>query len=223
MFSANKEITLRRSIHVDGARLKSIRLQLGLTQETVATATGYTDRLVRKLENGGPVNCQTLNDFITYYKMILSRVGTPALERDICFQTLSVQPDSDREAIVRKWFEQAYNQRSLDCVNEVFHPDVLLIAEGQMLQGSEEITKRVAAVLAGFDPLHLEVESVFSQENIVITYWRATKTHAGPFLGIQPTGRTVSIRGNSMAKFQGDKIIEVRDHWDVQDLLAKLT
>ncbi|EAQ81634.1 hypothetical protein DSM3645_28672 [Blastopirellula marina DSM 3645] len=208
---------------MDGARLKAVRLQLGLTQEAVAAATGYTDRLVRKLENGGPVNYQTLNDFISYYRLMLSRVGTSSLEPDISFQTLSMQPEPERETIVRNWFEQAYNQRNVDYVAEVFHPDVSLIAEGQVLQGSEVITQRVAAVLAGFDPLQIEVESLFTQENTVIAYWHVTKTHSGSFFGIPPTGRTISIRGSSMAAFQGNKIIEVRDHWDVQDLIAKLT
>lgn len=90
------------------------------------------------------------------------------------------------------------------------------------LAGRAEVRQRVERVLSGFDPLRLTVERMFPQDMVVIVYLKIDKKHSGDFLGISPTGRRASNRGNSMAQFRKGKIVEFREHWDIQELLHQL-
>jgi predicted ester cyclase len=66
-----------------------------------------------------------------------------------------------------------------------------------------------------FPDLHLTVEDrIFGGDKIVArNTW--TGTHRGAFLGIEPTGRQVTINTIDIWRVEGDKLAE---HWDVIDI-----
>ncbi|PQO40838.1 ester cyclase [Blastopirellula marina] len=207
-----------RSVPVDGDRLRKFRHTVNLTQEEAGARSGYTERLIRKLERGGPVQLQTVKDVLETYSLLSEEIRKFPLEL-ILLHRNSKPP----EILARNWFDQVFNGRDLDAIDVLMHPEVVLIAEGETRIGRDVIRQRVGAILAGFNPLHIEIENIFTGPDHVVAYWSVTKTHVGEFLGIPPTGKTITLRGSSYAKFANDQIIEGRDHWDVQDLVQKLT
>ena len=207
-----------RSVPVDGERLRKFRHTVGLTQEEAAARSGYTERLIRKLERGGPVQLQTVKDVLEAYAQLSAEIRTYPLE------LILLHPNSQTpEKLIRNWFERVFNQRDLAAIDELMHTEVVLFAEGETRMGRQTIRERVAAILRGFDPLHIEIENIIAGPDHGVAYWHVEKTHVGEFLGIPATGKTVTLRGSSYAKFANDQIIEGRDHWDVQDLVQKLT
>ena len=57
--------------------------------------------------------------------------------------------------------------------------------------------------------------------------WVATATHSGPLvvdddLVIEPTGVRCSLRGVTVAEFDGDRIRSFRQYWDEVSLIAQL-
>ncbi len=205
------------SVRVDGPRVRALRRTAGLTQQRLAAMAGYTDRAVRKLERGGPVRRETLEDVAT--ALTDAGVALPAGGADAL--TLDRSP-GERERLLRAWFDRAFNGRDPAAVETFVAPDVLLYAEGVVRSGRDVIRGRVAALLAGFDPLRLTVDRVLCDGDEALAHWTVVKTHSGPFLDLAPTGRAVTVRGSSWCRYQGDLIVEVRDHWDVEDLLRQL-
>ena len=139
------------SVRVDGRWLKKIRNSLGWTQQIAADKSGYTDRLIRKLERGGPVARDTLKDVLDTYRESLpqeSRAPLPKSE-----QLVIRYSNPEVESLIRTWFERAFNQRDLSVVDELMHEQVVLYAEGNSVRGRDQIRQRVASVLAAFDPL----------------------------------------------------------------------
>jgi len=55
-------LTVSRSVHVIGERVRFYRNRLGWTQEDLAKKAGYTDRLIRKAEHGGVLTRETLEN-----------------------------------------------------------------------------------------------------------------------------------------------------------------
>ncbi len=207
-----------RSVPVDGDRLRKFRHSVNLTQEEAGARSGYTERLIRKLERGGPVQLQTVKDVLEAYAQLSQEI------RDYPLELLLLHRNrKSPEILARNWFNRVFNGRELDAIDELMHPEVVLIAEGETRIGRDVVRQRVGAILAGFNPLHIEIENMITGPDHVVTYWSVTKTHVGEFLGISATGKTVTLRGSSYAKFVNDQIIEGRDHWDVQDLVQKLT
>jgi transcriptional regulator with XRE-family HTH domain len=52
--------TRARSFDVDGQQLRLLRAARGWTQLQAAEQAGFSDRLIRKAESGGPLETQTL-------------------------------------------------------------------------------------------------------------------------------------------------------------------
>jgi predicted ester cyclase len=65
-------------------------------------------------------------------------------------------------------------------------------------------------------------EDLVGERDMAAARWLWNGTHRGPFAGIAPTGRTVSVRGMDFYRLARGRIAE---HWDVVDeagLMAQL-
>ncbi|MFN3150167.1 ester cyclase [Bremerella sp.] len=205
-----------RGVHVDGEKFRQMRQACGLTQEEASSRSGYSDRLIRKLERGGPVDLQTANDVFQTYEM-LSHFSLSL--SDVLRQEAG---KSNVETLVRRWFDGIFNQRDLSLIDELVDENVELFAEGSTIRGRTAIRQRVESILQAFNPLNLTVDYVVCDGNQAVAYWSVTKKHIGTFAGIAATGRWVKIKGSSFAIFEDGRIMQARDHWDVQDLIEQL-
>ena len=206
------------SVCVDGQGLKQLRRSLRWTQDQAAEKAGYTDRLIRKLERGGPVNVQTLKDVVEAYREHSEESQSVAAESFIREQTRTMV-----ESLARQWFERIFNKRDIEAINELIAPEVRLLAEGITHVGRDAIRERVQAVLDAFNPLRLTIENVLVDGDSTVVYWKVKKKHIAEFLSIPATNRWVTLRGSSHARFENNQIIEARDHWDIHDLIQQLT
>jgi steroid delta-isomerase-like uncharacterized protein len=80
------------------------------------------------------------------------------------------------------------------------------------------------SLYAAFPDFDLVVEDlvVDAGQQKVAVRWSATGTHAGAFLGVEPTGRTIIFRGVEIVRIERDRIIERWGEWDGLDVVHKL-
>jgi predicted ester cyclase len=71
----------------------------------------------------------------------------------------------------------------------------------------------------GFPDAQVELVEAIEEGDMVSFRLMGQGTHLGPFLGIEPTGKTVRIRGIHHVRLQGRLIVE---HWQGPDILAML-
>jgi len=71
----------------------------------------------------------------------------------------------------------------------------------------------------GFPDARVELVEAIEEGDMVSFRLTGQGTHLGPFLGIEPTGKTVRIRGIHHVRLQGRLIVE---HWQGPDILAML-
>jgi predicted ester cyclase len=74
-------------------------------------------------------------------------------------------------------------------------------------------------VRRGFPDAHVEPVSVIEEGDLVSFRLDGSGTHLGSFLGVEPTGRTVRIRGIHHVRLHDGRIVE---HWQGPDILAML-
>ena len=74
-------------------------------------------------------------------------------------------------------------------------------------------------VRAGFPDARIEVAETVVEGELVSFRLTGTGTHRGPFLGVEPTGKTVRIRGIHHVRLRDGRIVE---HWQGPDVLAML-
>lgn len=203
-------------IMVDGNKLRSYRREFGWTQNQLAKASGFTVRLIGKAESSGNIKMSTLRTLVTCLQAAQpDRFLSP-------HQFIQGENDCDVLSLTRNWFQVVFNERRVDQIAELVTDDVILHSEGVTRRGVGVIQERVGAILAAFEPLELHIERCVREANTAVAYWRVRKRHVGEFAGIAPTGNWVFIRGSSMADFEGERIAEARDHFDVDDLIRQL-
>jgi steroid delta-isomerase-like uncharacterized protein len=121
----------------------------------------------------------------------------------------------DNKAIVRRFYEELWNERRVEIACEIIAADCLT---HQLRSGAEDvkgvprtpemIREHVAAWLAGFPDLHFTIEQIFAEGDRVVTHSRMRGTHTGAWQGIAATGRAVSLPMIVIQRISDGKIAE---------------
>lgn len=74
-------------------------------------------------------------------------------------------------------------------------------------------------VRRGFPDAHVELVTIIEEGDMASFRLDGSGTHLGPFLGVEPTGKTIRIRGIHQVRIRDGRIVE---HWQGPDILAML-
>jgi predicted ester cyclase len=75
----------------------------------------------------------------------------------------------------------------------------------------------MAAYLAGFSDLHVEVDELIAESDKVVARLTYSGTHDGDLFGIPATRRRVSVRQFAVYRITDGKVVE---EWEVSDQLG---
>jgi steroid delta-isomerase-like uncharacterized protein len=131
----------------------------------------------------------------------------------------------DNASLIRKWFEEVWNQGREETVDAMCAKDVTGHGQAQHgadIHGPEHFKVFMRGFRSAFSDINVEIHDTIEQEDKVVARWTATMTHTGTFLDLQPTGKQVSVNGISIQRFAGGKIAEGWDNWDQLGLLTQL-
>jgi steroid delta-isomerase-like uncharacterized protein len=108
------------------------------------------------------------------------------------------------EAVARAIFA-ALSKGDLDGAFAFVAPEAVddFVAIGEFV-GRDAIHGFFRDLFAAFPRFEIEVERVVADDGNAVTQWRAAgEFTGGPFLGIEPTGRRVEIRGIDVMQIEG--------------------
>jgi steroid delta-isomerase-like uncharacterized protein len=120
-------------------------------------------------------------------------------------------------ALVRRWFEEVWNQKRSETIRELLAPDCVAHGAsetGEDLQGPEGFLELHARLVDAFPDMHIEVQDCFAAGDKIAVRWTATMHHLGNGLGIEATGAEVKITGMGLARIVEGKVLETWDSWD---------
>ena len=130
----------------------------------------------------------------------------------------------ENSALIRRWFEEVWNQGRMEAIDEMASPDV--IGHGQAQHdtdvGLHEFRNFAVGLRSAFPDMKVVIDQTLEQGDKVVARWTATMTHKGEFLGIAPTGKKATITGTSTQRISGGKIVEGWDNWDQLGLLVQI-
>jgi predicted ester cyclase len=93
---------------------------------------------------------------------------------------------------------------------------------GVELKGRAEAKEYVRAFRAAFPDVRVTTENMVAEGDYVADRTIITGTHRGDFQGIAPTGKRVTVVGNALNRFAGDKQVEVWMEFDTLGLMQQL-
>jgi steroid delta-isomerase-like uncharacterized protein len=116
--------------------------------------------------------------------------------------------------LARRWFEEVWNQRRTETIDELLTPESVGHMEGGDAHGIDGFKRAHAAFVAAFPDLRLSIEALMADGDQVAIRWRATGCHAGDGLGACATHEVVSFRGITWQRYRDGKLVEGWDCWD---------
>jgi steroid delta-isomerase-like uncharacterized protein len=125
----------------------------------------------------------------------------------------------DQNLIVKRWIE-AWNKQDLAAARNLLTPDyVRHDANLPDVDGAEAGVDFITTVVSGFPDINLYVEQLIAQDQLGAARLTVRGTHQGPFMGVAPTGREVTIEVVDVYRFDGDRIAE---QWVVMNMMGLL-
>ena len=123
----------------------------------------------------------------------------------------------DNATILRRWFEEVWNQGREATIDELLAPDAIghdLGGAGQNHVGPAAFKPFWAQLRGAFPDMRFSIDDVVSEGTKVAGRWTATMTHQGDTLGVAATHKKLTITGMIFLRIEGGRIHEGWNSWD---------
>ena len=121
-------------------------------------------------------------------------------------------------------FDDALNSgdagRIFKTIDEVVAPDALIRTPLPVEGTGAELAKELfARLMRAYPDLHITIEDLIAEGDKVVSRNTVTGTHQGEYMGIPPTGISVTYNEVIITRFADGRIVET---WAVVDVLAQM-
>jgi steroid delta-isomerase-like uncharacterized protein len=121
-------------------------------------------------------------------------------------------------------FEDAVNSGDIELISnmidEVVEPDVQIRTPLPIEATGAQALKQVwATLLRAYPDLHITAEDLIAEGDKLVCRNVVTGTHHGEYMGIPPTGKSVTYNEIIIFRFEGGRIAET---WGVVDVLSQM-
>ena len=121
----------------------------------------------------------------------------------------------ENQALARRAWEAVDNP---DLIDEVYASDVVWHEPDRDIHGTEEAKQFVTVYKTAFPDLQVTIEDLIAEGDKVVTRVTLRGTHQGEIEEFgPPTGRQMELKGISISRIEGGKIVE---EWEVYDNLS---
>jgi steroid delta-isomerase-like uncharacterized protein len=126
----------------------------------------------------------------------------------------------ENKALARRSWEAPNNP---DIIDEVYAPDLVWHEPDQEIRGAEEAKQFIATFKSAFPDLNVTVEDAIAEGDKVCTRWTIRGTHQGEIVEFgPPTGKQIELKGISISRIEGGKIVEEWNSYDNLGVMQQL-
>lgn len=105
-------------------------------------------------------------------------------------------------------------------IDELVEPAALIHTPLPIQATGAQLLKEVFARLhRAFPDLHITIDDLIEEGDKVVSRQSVTGTHQGEYMGVQPTGRSVTYNEVFLVRFVDGRIVET---WGIVDVLAQV-
>jgi steroid delta-isomerase-like uncharacterized protein len=131
-------------------------------------------------------------------------------------------PEANK-AIVRRFFDEAWNQGRTEILNEIVAPDYASHNKLDVeVLGPEGLREAITDQRTSFPDLETTIEDLFAEGDRVVVRAVDRGTFEQPFLGMEPTGRRFEITWIDIFRIEDGKLAEAWLEMDVGEFRNQL-
>ncbi|MFA5413943.1 MAG: ester cyclase [Methanoregula sp.] len=126
-------------------------------------------------------------------------------------------------AIVRKFFEVGPSKGDLAAADALLHPEFSLHTPLPTPgPGIEAMNNVIITCRAAFHGLHVTVDDIMADGDKVTARFTARGVHKGEFMGLPPTGKSITMTGIEIFSIREKKIAELWGEANLMGLMQQL-
>jgi predicted ester cyclase len=127
----------------------------------------------------------------------------------------------ENKAVVRRHLEEIWNKKNFEVAGELV--DTHFNANHPERMGPEGEKRFVTSFHTRFPGWHFNIEDMIAEGDKIVVYWEASGKHEGEFKGFSPTGKPFTLKGFSLYRVAGGKIVGTRfSVWDRFGLMEQV-
>ncbi|HUJ39210.1 MAG TPA: ester cyclase [Candidatus Acidoferrales bacterium] len=133
--------------------------------------------------------------------------------------------DGANTRIVKRWFEEVWNQRKRATISELFAASGVahgVSDTGGDLHGPAEFLPFYDRLVAAFPDIRVVVDDCIEAGDKVAVRYSATMSHGGEYFGLQASGRSATVTGISLLRVANGQLVESWDAWDKLTLMHQI-
>jgi len=136
---------------------------------------------------------------------------------------MSTAQETSNKATLRRFIEAANTgdaELLSKTIEELIEPDALIRTPLSIEATGAELVKELWARLhRAYADLHITIEDLIEEGDKVVVRNTVTGTHQGEYMGVPPTGKSVTYNEIFIARFADGRIAET---WGVVDVLSQM-
>jgi steroid delta-isomerase-like uncharacterized protein len=125
------------------------------------------------------------------------------------------------KALMRRWFEEVWNQGRVDAIDEMFAADGvahgLSDEPGKTMKGPDDFRPFHDIFRGAFPDIEVVVEDTIAEGDLVAARCSVRGKHTGDHLGVAASNAPVEFTGMAIVRIKDGKIVEA---WNNFDFLA---
>ena len=129
--------------------------------------------------------------------------------------------EAQNKAVARSFFEDVLDKGKLEDYSKSHAPDFVAHAEGHLASLEEDMTAAREQRKAMPD-MRVKVSHIVAEGDLVSVYWTASGTNTAAGWGIPATGKSVSVNGMTLFRFERGLIQEEWSVFNMYSILKQL-
>ena len=137
-------------------------------------------------------------------------------------------PETNKTMVTR-FVEEVWNQRNLDPIAELFHPEsfgnnpaIDYLYMPFMPLDRDAFKQSISDYLTAYPDMYVTIHDMVAEGDKVLAHWSINATHGGELMGIPPTGNPVTFSGHTMYRFADGQIVESWWAWDTMGMMQQI-
>jgi steroid delta-isomerase-like uncharacterized protein len=129
---------------------------------------------------------------------------------------------SENKRLVLKGFEEGFNKGDASVFDEIVAEKAIDHQEAPDTDYREHIKDVVRMLRTAFPDLHFEVHDVIAEGDLVACRSTMSGTHLGPLMGLEPTGKPISVPHMHFMRIVEGQNTDLWHVWDFAGLLRQV-
>jgi steroid delta-isomerase-like uncharacterized protein len=128
----------------------------------------------------------------------------------------------ENKALIHRWFDEVWNQGSAAAIAELMAPVCAVHGLAPVSLDAAGFMDFYRMFRETFPDVHVRIDDIISEGNIVAARYSATGTHRGNGLGFAATNLPVSFTGMVFVRVENGKLVEGWNNYDQLGMMQRL-